>query len=62
MSILNQVQDCFYGLEDMSSNRKTDLLISEDKKRLQRQAFASDYLLNQGYATDTFVQKLEAML
>ena len=61
-SVLSRVQDCFYELKDISNNREVDTLIREDKKRGRRQCFASEYLLNLGRATDTFVHELEAML
>jgi hypothetical protein len=61
-SVLSRVQECFYGMNDISNNRKVDIVTSEDYKKLQRQCFASEYLLNQGRATDVFVEELEAVL
>ncbi len=61
-SVLSRVQDCFYEMNDISNNSKVDILIGEDNKKQQRQCFASEYLLNQGRATDIFVQELETVL
>lgn len=61
-SILSYVKDCFYDMDDISDNAKVDVIISDDKKGPQRQRFASEYLLNQGCATEIFIHELEALL